>query len=371
MAYCCAVAGPSSSPRPTVALVHDYLNQPGGAERVVLEMTTMWPDAPVYTSLYRPDSTFPGFQDVEVHTTVLNRLPVDEGFRNLFPLYSTAFRLLRINADMIVSSSSGWAHRIRRPPDSFHAIYCHTPARWLFADEYMRSTRRQQALMPVGALLRQGDRRAALRADLYIANGRLTRERIRRAYGLDAPIVAPPVDTNRFTPRPRGERLLVVSRLLPYKRVDLVVSAATRAGIGLDVVGRGPALEALRASAGPTVEFHGQLTDAEVTTLMEGCRAVCVPGVEDFGITPVEANAAGKPVIAFAQGGALETLSDGVTGVFFHKQEVEQVLEAIVECDRLHTCEKALAQAATRFSRNAFRERLTQTLEAAQTARAA
>jgi glycosyltransferase involved in cell wall biosynthesis len=202
--------------------------------------------------------------------------------------------------------------------------------------------------------MRGWDRLAARRAHLYIANSHEVRRRIRRHYGVDAPVVHPPVDVDRFRPRERGERLLVVSRLLPYKHVDVIVDAATRAGIGLDVVGTGPVLDALRRQAGPTVEFHGRVSDDAVTELMEGCRALCVAGKEDFGITSVEANAAGKPVVALAAGGALETLEEGVTGALFSRHETDDVVAAIRRCEAITTSPEAIAASARRFARPAF-----------------
>ena len=222
---------------------------------------------------------------------------------------------------------------------------------------------RQIALKPFLAGLRAWDRAAARRPDLYIANSSSVRERIKRVYGREAPLVYPPVDTERFTPTPRGERLLVVSRLLPYKRVDVVVAAATKAGIGLDVVGDGPAMEELRRMAGPSVTFHGRLDDEAVKQLMQDARAVCVPGAEDFGIVPVEAQAAGKPVVAFGTGGALETVEDGFSGALFEHHDVECVLDAVRRCDTLTTAPEALAQRAERFSRSAFRSALIQVIE--------
>ena len=330
----------------------------------MLELASMWPDAPIYTSLFRPDSTFPEFSAHDVRTSFLNRLPVDRRFRMLLPLYPAAFRSLGVlDADVIVSSSSGWGHGIRRSARSFHAVYCHNPARWLYGEPYLNaSSWLAGAVRPLLGPLRRHDRRAAARADLYIANSETTRRRVREAYGIEAVVVPPPVDTERFTPCPRGERLLVVSRLLPYKRVDLVVDAATRAGIGLDIVGDGPALDDLRARAGASVHFHGRVEDGDVTKLIEGCRALCVPGIEDFGITPVEAHAAGKLVVAFAAGGALETVTDGVSGVLFDDATPEAVLDAIRRADTVHTSPAELAEHARRFSRAAFREALAATI---------
>lgn len=354
----------------SVAIVHDYLNQRGGAERVVLEMASIWPQAPIYTSLYRPSSTFPEFRERDVRTSPIDRLPVDSGFRNLFPLYPVAFRALgRLCQDVVISSSSGWAHSVRTDVDSFHVVYCYTPARWLYGGDHLGSSRHRQGLRPVIGLYRRWDRKAARRADLYVAISKAVRDRIKHQYGIDAPVVYPPVNVNRFHPTERGERLLVVSRLLPYKRVDLIVDAATRAGIGLDVVGTGPSFEDLRQRAGPTVEFHGNLQDAEITELMEGCRALCLPGKEDFGITPVEANAAGKPIVALADGGALETIVDGVSGSFFNRQEPDDVLHAIDRCDRIDTAPDAIASMARRFSAETFRQRLLAEVEAGVQAR--
>lgn len=347
---------PPRDPR-SFAIVHDYLNQRGGAERVVLAMAAAYPNAPIYTSLYRPESTFDGFRHREVRTSWLDRLPVDESFRTLLPLYPAAMRDLGpIEEDVVLSSSSGWAHAVRTAPGSLHIVYCHTPARWLYrGDEYFqRRARRAQALGP----LRRWDRRAARRPDRYIANARDTADRIRMAYGIEADVVHPPVDTRRFRPRPRGQRLLVVSRLLVYKRIDLIIEAAHQLGIGLDVVGTGPDLERLQALAGPDTTFHGRVEDTGVTEMMENCRTFCFPGHEDFGIAPVEANAAGKPVVAFGAGGALETMSDGDTAVFFESQTVEAVVAAIRAADDLDTAPEVCAANAARFSQAAFELRL-------------
>jgi len=346
-------------PLGSVAIVHDYLNQPGGAERVVLAMAAIWPDAPIYTSLYRAGSTFPGFGASNVQITGLHWLPIDRHFRNLFPLYPAAFRSFGpLDHDVVISSSSGWAHSVRTGADTFHVVYCYTPARWLYGSEYLGADRRKAALKPFMGRLRSWDRHAAGRAHLYIAISQEVRRRIARQYGVQAPVVYPPVDVDRFRPRPRGERLLVVSRLLHYKRVDAIVEVATRAGIGLDVVGTGPALEDLRRRAGSTVKLHGRLADHEVTELMESCRALCVLAKEDFGITPVEAQAAGKPVVAFAAGGALETVTDGVSGSFFTSHCPDDILAAIRRCEQIDTAPEVLAAAARRFSPRAFESSL-------------
>ena len=352
---------PPASPRQSIAIVHDYLNQCGGAERVALELARVWPQAPIYTSLYRPSSTFPGFAEREVRVSRLDRIPVDMGFRALAPLYPWAFRDHGpLSEEVVISSSSGWAHGVRTSPDTVHVVYCHTPARWLYrSNEHLGDSLGARLLGPLTRPLRRWDQAAARRADLYVANSEHVRARIRRLYGRDAHVIYPPVDVERFSPRERGERLLVISRLLPYKRVDLIVRAATRAGIGLDVIGVGPSLDRLRAIAGPTVEFHGRGDDAAVMELLEGCRALCMAATEDFGIVPVEANAAGKPVVAFAAGGVLETVTDGLNGALFDTLSEQALLAAISRADAIDTPPVELARIARRFSVQTFRSRMT------------
>jgi glycosyltransferase involved in cell wall biosynthesis len=356
----------------SVALVHDYLNQCGGAERVALELARTWPGAPLYTSLYRPQSTFPEFAGHEIRTSRLDLIPIDERFRLLAPLLPSAFAGFgTLSQQVVISSSSGWAHGVRTAPRSLHVVYCHTPARWLYrSGEHLGRALGPRLLRPLLGPLRRWDRAAARRADIYLANGEHVRRRIASAYGIDAQVVHPPVEVERFTPRPRGERLLVVSRLLPYKRVDLVVRTATRAGLGLDIVGSGPALRDLQRIAGPTVRFHGRIDDQALRELFEHCRALCLAATEDFGITPVEAAAAGKPVVAYAEGGVLETVEDGVTGVLFDELSEEGLLRAIARSDALDAPPERLAAAARRFSAETFRRRIVTVVEQALAERA-
>jgi glycosyltransferase involved in cell wall biosynthesis len=351
----------------TVAVVHDFLNQRGGAERVALELARMWKDAPIYTSLYRREQTFPEFAERDVRTSYLDRLPISHGFRNLFPLYPSAFWSLgRLERDIVVSTSSGWAHGVRTAPDSLHLVYCHTPARWLYGYEYLgEDSFKQRLARPLLGAMRRWDRRAARRADVYVANSHNVRDRIRSAYGIDAAVVHPPVDVDRFTPRPRGERLLMVSRLLPYKRVDLAIRAANQAGIALDVIGSGPIYPQLKELAGPTVRFDRRLEDAAITELMESCRALILAGAEDFGITPVEALAAGKPVVAFGRGGALESLQDGVTAAFFHEPTPDALLDALRRVDAMETPPEQVAAHARRFSPSRFQAGIRAALQRA------
>ena len=345
----------------SVAVAHDYLNQCGGAERVALELARIWPATPIYTSLYRPSSTFAAFAEEDVRTTPLNAVPVDKHFRALAPLYPVAFRSLgTLDQEVVISSSSGWAHGVRTGSDSLHIVYCHTPARWLYrSDDHLGRSLGPRLLRPALGPLRRWDQAAARRADVYVATSEWVRERIMRVYGRDSEIVHPPIEVERFTPRPRGERLLVVSRLIPWKRVDLVVRAATRARMPLDVLGDGPMLGDLRATAGPTVAFHAP-DETKVVQLLENCRALCVAGTEDFGMAALEANAAGKPVVAHGSGGALETVRDGETGALFTELTEEAVLDAIDRADHIDASPEQFAAHARKFSAEAFRSQMQQ-----------
>jgi glycosyltransferase involved in cell wall biosynthesis len=350
-----------------VVLAHDYLNQRGGAERVALELARMWPRAPMLTALYRPESTFPEFRRHRIWASFLDRLPVDRRFRGLLPLYPIAFESFgRVDADLVICSTSGFAHGLQTTGRTRRVVYCHSPARWLYSRDYLRAwSAGAVAATPLFGALRAVDRRAARRADVYVANSHNVRRRIKAAYGIDtAAVVPPPVDVERFTPRARGRRLLTVSRLLPYKRLDVLVEAANRARLELDVVGDGPQRRQLRDLAGPTITFHGSLDDRSVTQLMESCRAYCTPGVEDFGITSVEAQAAGKPVVAFADGGALETVTEGFTGTFFSEWNADSLLAALRRADGLDASPEQIAQQAKRFSCATFRHRLEEAISA-------
>ena len=243
-----------------------------------------------------------------MRATLFDRLPVDRGFRNLFALYpGRSAGLGRSRPTWCWPARAGGPTWRARSPTALHVVYCYTPARWLYGGEHLDGlasrSARQSLLEPALGVFRRIDRRAAHRADVYIGISQNVQRRIRSTYGINAVVVPPPVDVDRFRPTPRGERLLTVSRLLPYKHVDLLVRSATRSGVGLDVVGEGPMLSFLREIAGPTVTLHGGVSDEAVGQLMERCSAVCVAAEEDFGLVAVEAQAAGKPVIAYGRGG--------------------------------------------------------------------
>jgi glycosyltransferase involved in cell wall biosynthesis len=358
-----------------VALVHDYLTELGGAERVVRAFVDLYPEAPLYTSVLDARACGSAFEGVDVRTTFMQRLARRKGMtKAVFPLFPRAFDRLELDqADIVLTSSSGFAHHVRPPDSAVHIAYCHNPPRFLWQpDEYFFDQPRLRLLLePMLRRLRKRDLAAALGVDVYVANSENVAERIRRIYGRTADVIQPPVDTARFEPsRRRSGRFLVLSRLLPYKRIDLAVCAATRLKLPLDVIGDGPERRRLGRLAGGTVRFLGRQPDPVVRSALATCEAVVVPGEEDFGLVPVEAQAAGRPVVAFAAGGALETVEPGETGFLFETQTWEAVAEAMLRAQRVTFDVERLRLSAMRFDVQAFRHRITRLVCASVEARA-
>jgi glycosyltransferase involved in cell wall biosynthesis len=366
------LSGPASShlpPSPPLAgqisLAHDYLLVMRGAERTFAAIADLYADAPIYTLLYDERGTNGRFAGRTIATSPLQRLGIDQSnFRRLLPLYpSLAGRLKVSEADVVLSSSSAFAHGLRVPEGAVHVCYCHAPFRYAWDEE-------DQALgeipRPLRPLLRRQLRRirgwdvaASRRVDSYIANSQLTRERIKRYYNRDAPVIHPPVETRRFTPGTPGDSLLVVSEIVRHKRLRIALEAARRAHAPIQVVGAGPHHGALK-DAYPDAEFLGRVSDVELAELYAGARAVLMPGVEEFGITAVEAQAAGRPVIAAAAGGALETVIDGHTGRLVKLDDVDAFAEAIEGIDTLGLEPANAVRNAERFSVGAFERRIAE-----------
>lgn len=349
-----------------LALVHDWLNQVGGAEDVLTELLKLWPDSPVYTSIHAPERMPPAINEADVHALWLNRLPGIHSHHQLFlPLYPLAWSGLTLrDQDVILSNKSGFCTLLRHHQRALHICYCLTPTRYLWQlDEYMERERLgaplRHALRPLVSLLRRQDFAAAQRVHHFIAISSAVRRRIRDCYQRDSTLIFPPVDTQRFSPAAQHEDyLLIVSRLVPYKRIDLAVRAANQLGLPLKVGGSGRDLQRLRAMAGPTVEFLGRVPDAELPQLMARCRAFLFPGHEDFGITPVQAQAAGRPVIAFGAGGALDTVLPGHTGELFHDQTVESLMSTLAELDVNRYDSHAIRAHALRFDTQVFQQQM-------------
>jgi glycosyltransferase involved in cell wall biosynthesis len=360
-----------------VAIVHDYVTQRGGAERVVLRMLDAFPDAPLYTSLYDPDRTFPGFRSTDVRPLPMNRLvPLRRWHRLAFPVLAPAFSHLEVEADVVFCSSSGWAHAARTTGRK--VVYCHAPARWLYqADRYLRG-RRGPASVALAALRRpllEWDRRAAASADRYLANSTEVARRIRSIYGIEAEVLPPPPALE-----PGPEELvdglepgffLCVSRLLPYKNVDAVIAALrSLPDERLVVVGSGPDQRRLAADAPANVVFRPSVTDEQLRWLYHASVAHVSASYEDFGLTPLEAASFGRPSAVLRFGGFLDTVVDGETGVFFDEPRPEAIREALAEV-RGRTWEETVLRAhAERFSSTRFVRRL-QEVAAAEAAPAA
>ena len=360
-----------------IALVHDYLTQYGGAERVLDVLKELYPDAPVFTSVVDLTEFPEHYRDWEIHSSFMARLPGSERYhRALLPLYPAAFRSFRRELeafDVVLSDSSAWSHQAGGGPSALRVCYCHSPARFLYNDENYLAPAivpgpLKPLLPPVLAGLRSVDKRAAKHVDHYIANSATVAARIRDAYGRDAEVIYPPVDVDRFdngTEPTDGDYFLVVSRLVPHKRIDLPVLAATKSGVPLKVVGTGRALDQLRALAGPNVEFLGRQDDEHVAALLRGSRGFILPGAEDFGMTAVEAQAAGKPVIAYGVGGALESVVEGETGLFFHEPTADSLLSAIQRFENVSWQRNVIQKNAARFGRDQFKTRIAATIERA------
>src|SRR5579862_7846242 len=327
-----------------IAVVHDYFTQLGGAERVAEELCCMLPNASLFATIALPDCMPPRLQGVEVGTSWMQRLPkIRDYYRLYFVLYPFAVGSMDLSDyDLVISSSSGYAKGVRTRPDAIHVCYCHTPMRWAWS--YQNYANResfglsQRALLPMFIReLRRWDERASRQPDHFVANSRAVADRIKRVYHRSAEVIHPPIDTERFRPTGRPEDYyLVLSRLVSYKRVDLAVKICTERGKNLLVIGDGPDRENLEAMAGPTVKFLGYASDEQVEYHAARCRALLFPGEEDFGMAPLEVAAAGRPTIAYRAGGALETIVENSTGLFFDQQTAESLGDAI---ERFEQCE--------------------------------
>jgi glycosyltransferase involved in cell wall biosynthesis len=352
-----------------VALVHDYLNQYGGAERVLEELHELFPDAPVFTSMYWPEKMSATIRGLDIRTSFMQRLPLvtrnHQPFLLLYPLAFESFDLTEF--DVVISNSSGFCKGVVTAPDTLHICYCLTPMRWVW-NYHAYVERERLGLLPRLVLpaaisqLRSWDVATAQNVDRFIAISRTVAARIHKFYRRDASVIYPPVNCDAFALSARvDDYYLIVSRLIPYKRIDLAVDAFTRLGLKLKIVSSGGRdLPALRARAGRNIEFVGRVSDAELKQLYASCRGFVFPGEEDFGISPLEANASGRPVIAYAGGGALDTVSDGRTGVLFQQQHVDCLIDAVRRAEATHWDSDLLRRHARSFDRQVFREQMQQ-----------
>lgn len=321
-----------------VAIVHDYLNQYGGGERVLEALCGLFPRAPIYTLIYDEKATRGAFKGKEIHTSFLQRIPFTRKYHRIFPLLMPlAVEQFDLSYfDLVISNSASFAKGVITEPHTRHISYCMTPTRFLWAGSH-KFIEDTQYIQPVKKLiplfnsyLRAWDQAAVGRVDRFIANSEHIKKRIKKYYRRDSQVIYPPVKTKKFTIQNAvGDYFLMVGRLVPYKRFDLVVKAFNKLGYPLKIVGEGAEKKNLKRMAGPNIRFTGGISDEEMVKHYSGAKAVIFPQVEDFGIVAVEAMSAGRPVIAYRAGGALETVEDGKTGVFFDEQTEEAVIDAV------------------------------------------
>jgi glycosyltransferase involved in cell wall biosynthesis len=353
-----------------IALVHDYFIQMGGAERVAAAMHDSFPSAPMYTTVALPHRLPKELRGADIRTSAMQHLPgMEQRFRQYFMLYPFAVERFDLSAyDLIFSSSSGYAKGVRRRSNAVHVCYCHTPMRWVwrYEDYVARESfgRVTRSLLPLSLWgLRKWDLRAAQQPNYYIANSRQVAKRIKQFYGRESIVIPPPIEVDRFQmSRQVDDYYLVLSRLIPYKRIDLAIEACNRLGRRLVIIGDGPDRERLEKLAGRKIEFLGRQPDAQVNLYASRCRALLFTGEEDFGMVPLEVNAAGRPVIAFRGGGAMETVIENLTGVFFNKPTAMSLMNAIEDFESRTWSQNALRRHAEKFDRSVFAFRVLQFL---------
>ncbi len=354
-----------------LALVHDWLNQIGGAEDVLAELVDMYPERPVYTSIYAPEMMPAAYKTWDIRTLWLDRMPaIHTHHQPYLPLYPMAWGGLDLSEfDVVLSNKSGFCHGFQKGRETLHVCYCLAPTRyvWQFESYIAREGLGRGvslALQPLISQLRRWDYAAAQRVDHFIAISTEIQQRIKTYYDRDSVIIYPPVDTERFaqaavtSPDDVGDYFLIVSRLIPYKRIDLAVQAATRLGVKLKIGGRGRDLERLKSMAGETVEFLGYVPDDALPDLMARAKAFIFPGLEDFGITPVQSQAAGRPVIAYAGGGALDTVIPGMGGEHFHTTTVDDLAQVMASFDATRYQPQQMQAHARKFDSRLFRDQL-------------
>lgn len=349
-----------------IALVHDWLNQLGGAEDVLQTLVDIYPKAPIHTSLYWREKMPAAWQQWPIHTSFIDRLPRAHQWHQLYlPLYPMAFEQFDLSGyDLVISNKSGFCHGVLTGPDTLHICYCLTPTRFLwryaqYAEQENLGGLSRRLLPLLLTQLRMWDRLAAERVDHFVAISREVQRRIRKIYGRDSTIIYPPVDTGRFTPASHTEDYyLMVGRLVPYRRLDLLIQAFNQLDRPLLIAGRGRDQERLQGMAGRNITFLGFVPDEQLPDLMARCRAFIFPGEEDFGIAPLQAMAAGRPVIAYAAGGALDTVVPG-TGILFAEQSVTAIIRAVEAADSLTVDSAVIRRHAQTFDKKLFVRRMS------------
>jgi len=354
-----------------LAIVHDWLTNMGGAEKLILLFKEVFPDAPIYTLVYDAGNVDPAFGEMEIDTSFIQKLPgARKYYRKYLPFFPIAVEQFDLREfDVVLSSSTSVAKGVITTSDTLHICYCNTPMRyaWDFYHQYLREAGAiQRLLIPFFMnYIRIWDRLTAERVDYFIANSNNVAKRIEKHYRRTSQVIYPPVDTQLFKPVSQIEDYyLVVSRLVPYKRIDLAVKAFNKLNKKLVIIGDGPGRKKLQAVARDNVIFMGRLNDEETRRYLASCRALIFPGEEDFGITPLEAQSCGRPVIAYGKGGALETVIDGKTGLFFAEQSEESLVDGVKRFESMEPFDKdAIRDHARQFDVSIFKKSIKEFVE--------
>ncbi|MBI2428522.1 MAG: glycosyltransferase [Ignavibacteriales bacterium] len=355
-----------------VALVHDWLTGMRGGEKCLEVLCELYPDAPIYTLLHNKGAMSPLIESKKIFTSFIDSLPGKETkYRSYLPLFPTAIEQFDFSSyDLVISTSHAVAKGAKVREEALHICYCHTPMRyvWEMYDEYFGKHKAgfftRTAMSILRPHLQQWDVRTANRVRYYIANSENVKKRIQRYYHRDAEVIFPPVDTDLFTLSNKSDGYyLMVTALVPYKRVDLAISVFNDLDEKLLIVGKGTETDTLKSMAKSNIEFLGWRSDEELARLYAGCKALIFPGEEDFGIVPLEAMACGKPVIAYGKGGALETVVEGKTGFFFHEQTIESLLQAIKKANSTTFNPQEIRNHALRFARPIYKQKMKEFVE--------
>lgn len=352
-----------------IAIVHDWLTNMGGAEQLIINFKEIYPSSPVYTTFYNPDKLDDKLKNIDVRTSFLQGKKMVTNHKKYFPLMPLAFERFNLKEyDVILSCSTCCAKGAKKRKDALHICYINTPMRYAyeFKNEYIGDMNPMKRIL-VNILLffmRIWDKNNNKRIDYFIANSKEIQKRVKNTYNRDSVVINPPVRVDKFKiSKTDKDYYFIVSRLVGYKRFDLAVKACSELNKKLIIIGDGPEREKLEKIAGPTVEFLGRQSDEVVSKYLSECKALLFPGLEDFGIVPVEAQACGRPVICYGKGGVLDTVIDGETGVYFQEQTVESLKEAILKFEKMKFDKKKLRKHAEEFSEENFQRKIKEFID--------
>lgn len=352
-----------------VAIVHDWLTTKGGGEKIVSYFADIFPDATIYTSICNKNNLFDNLKNKKIITAFKNRKN-SLNHRKYYPFLPAAFESFDLtDYDLVISSSSSCAKGVITSPDTLHICYCHSPMRyaWNFYSEYTKDIKnpiKKTLIKYFMNYMRMWDVTSSSRVDYFIANSQNVAKRIQKYYRRDSTVITPPVDTNFFIPGTIDEEyFLIVSRFVKYKRIDLAIEAFNELGLPLKILGDGPEYKHLNSIKKDNIEIIKNPDDNTLLKYYQNCRALIFPGEEDFGITPLEAQSCGRPVIAFKKGGLLETVIENKTGIFFDKQDKDNLKQAVLYFDFISFDKQFIRKHAENFSINNFKDNIVKFIE--------